>query len=128
VKAHRPLVDTFASKLDAVVMAASRARTGLVLAFVAGTAGGALAQQPVAPPAPHPAQQDDAAATRLGRSYPAPAITPTSRNPPDFSVSVVSPQDSGIQEHGDRQRVQDSLRDKRGFGGSGSSMTPAPSQ
>jgi hypothetical protein len=110
-------------------MAASRARTGLVLAFVAGTAGGAVAQ-PVpaaAPPAPQPAQQNDAAATRLGRSYPAPPVPPTPRDRPDFSVSVVSPQDSGIQEHGDRQRVQDSLRDKRGFN-SGSSMTPAPSQ
>jgi hypothetical protein len=115
-------------------MAASRARTGLVLAFVAGTAGGAMAQQPVppaAPPAPQPAQQpaqqNDAGATRLGRSYPAPPIPSTPHDRPDFSVSVVSPQDSGIQEHGDRQRVQDNLRDKRGFG-SGSPMTPAPSQ
>jgi hypothetical protein len=106
-------------------MAPARASAGLVLAFVAGTVGVAASQVvPPAAPAQQPPHQNDAASTRLGRSYPAPPIPPTPRDPPDFSVSVVSPQDSGIQQHGDRQRLQDSLTDKRGFG-SGSSMTPA---
>jgi len=128
VNAHRPLVDTVSSKLDASVMAPARLSAGLVLAFVAGTVGVAASQAvPPAAPAQQPPQQNDAGSMRLGRSYPAPPIPPTPRNAPDFSVSVVTPQDSGIQQHGERQRTRDSLTDKRGFG-SGSSMTPAPSE
>ena len=109
-------------------MAPARASAGLVLAFVAGTVGVAASQVvPPAAPAQQPPHQNDAASMRLGRSYPAPSIPPTPRDPPDFSVSIVSPQDSGIQQHGERQRTQDSLTDKRGFG-SGSSMTSPPSQ
>ena len=109
-------------------MAPARVSAGLVLALVVGTVDVAASQPvPRAAPPQQPPHQNDAPSTRLGRSYPAPPIPPAPRDPPNFSVSIVSPQDPGIQQHGERQRTQDSLTDKRGFG-SGASMTPAPSE
>jgi hypothetical protein len=104
-------------------MAASRAFTWFVFAALLAAASGARADGPApAPAAPSAAT----AATRLGRPYPAPPLPAAEpREPPEVSVSIITPQDAGVHQHGERQRAQESLRDKRGFG-AGGSQTPAP--
>ena len=109
-------------------MASGWASAGVLCALLAGAARASFAQPgvpPVGQPAPGtpaavaPGQQpaDGDATKRLGRKYPIPMPPPAPREAPEFHVSVVPPQDSGVHQHGPRQRMQDANRTEGTPGG-----------
>ena len=112
-------------------MASRWTSAGFVVALLAGAARGSSAQSAVPPvqqavpgtPAPQrpavaPGQQPaDDASKRLGRKYPMAMPAPVPREPPEVHVSVVSPRDSGVHQHGARQRMQRAARTGGDLGG-----------
>src|SRR5439155_25119312 len=116
-------------------MAARWASAGLVIALLTGAARAASAQLGVPPgqqPAPgRPPQQstgvapgDAAAPKRLGRKYPMPMPSPVPREAPGVHVSIVSPRDSGVHQHGARQRMQRAARTGGNLGGDAPANPP----
>jgi len=83
---------------------------------------------PATPPQePAAAADDPAAGKRLGRKYPVaspPSVVP--REPPDVHVSVVSPRDSGVHQHGARERMQRATRVGENPGGAVAPSPPLP--
>ena len=124
-------------------MASRGASAAVAIALLAGAADGVRAQvaapqrapamPPQAAPATPPQQPageaagDPAAGKRLGRKYPVaspPSVVP--HDPPDVHVSVVSPTDSGVHQHGARERAQRATRVGEDPGGAVAPSAPLP--